>query len=146
MRVRTNAKKRIRYSGTSRKMYPATTALRIPIVRNTCGIVSPIEISTPTISALAIMKSAFRMLLAAMIRARWLGAECRNRVARRRRQAARGEVKVDREHAHADRAERHQADLDVAARQHFAQQRADADADREDDEEQRRDLPVALEH
>ena len=31
--------------------------------------------STPTITELAIMNSAFRMLLAAMMRARWLGAE-----------------------------------------------------------------------
>jgi len=32
-------------------------------------------ISTPTRIALAIMNSAFRMLFAAMIRARWLGGE-----------------------------------------------------------------------
>ena len=49
----------------------------------------------------------------------------------RRRQRMTGEEQVDREHAHADRAERHQADLDAPLRQLFAHQRADADADRE---------------
>ena len=128
------------------------------------------------------MNSALRMLLAAMMRARWLGWRAHldqrvhrhaveageqrqqdqvghhapvracsarkppRRVAGRRRQAARREVEVDREHAHADRAERHQADLDMAARQHFAQQRADADADREHHQQQRRDLLVAVQH
>ena len=132
-------------------------------------------------TALAIMNSALRMLLAAMIRARWLGCDAqldqrvhrhavqpgrerqqrqvghdapvrrvtqerREALAGHRRQPARGEVEVDREHAHADGAERHQADLDVAARQHLAEQRADADADREDDEQQRRDPLVAVQH
>jgi len=37
-------------------------------------------------------------------------------------------------------------DLDVAPRQHLAQERADADADREHDQKQRRDLLVAVQH
>ena len=61
-------------------------------------------------------------------------------------QAARGEVQVDREHAHAECAEGHQADLDMAARERFAQQRADGDADREHHQQQRGHLLVAAEH
>ena len=122
-------------------------------------------------SADTTMNSAFRMLLPAMMRERWLGsdgvwiactaARCRSR---RRRRSARGrrgrasapararksatprsrrparrrrEVQVDGEQRQADRAERHQADLDPAAREPLAQERADADADREDREQQR---------
>ena len=128
------------------------------------------------------MNSAFRMLLAAMMRARCVGwlrswisayigtlyrpanrpAAARSAITRqcaaaadvnwpsvmrgRGRQAARGEVQVDREHAHADRAQRHQADLHVPARQHLAQQRADADADREHHQQQRGHLLVAVQH
>gem|GEM_PF-3960181 len=61
-------------------------------------------------------------------------------------QPARGEVQVHREHRHADRADRHQADLHVAARQRLAQQRAHADADREHHQQHRGDLLVAVQH
>ncbi len=64
------------------------------------------------------------------------GEERAQRVAGRWREAARREVQVDREHAHADRAHRHQADLDMALAQHLAQQRAGADADREHHQQQ----------
>ncbi len=56
-------------------MRPATTALASPTARNTCGMVQPRPSSSPTASALAIMNSALRMLLAAMMRARWLAGE-----------------------------------------------------------------------
>ena len=42
-----------------------------------------------------------------------------------------GEVQVDGKHGHADRAKRHQADLDLVPGQALAEQRADANADRE---------------
>jgi hypothetical protein len=42
-----------------------------------------------------------------------------------------------------DRPERHEPELDLASRQPLAQQRADADADREDGEQQRGDVLVA---
>ena len=50
-------------------------AFSTPVTRNTCGIVKFSPSSTPTPSELTIMNSAFRMLLAAMMRARWLGCE-----------------------------------------------------------------------
>ena len=58
----------------------------------------------------------------------------------------RREVQVDRERGEADRAERHQADLDFVSGQAFAQQRADADAGGEHHEHQRDDLFAAAEH
>ena len=64
----------------------------------------------------------------------------------RRRQVVDGEVQVDREHAHPDGAERHQPDFYLPARQPLAQQRADADADREQHQQQRRDVRVAMQH
>ncbi len=41
---------------------------------------------------------------------------------RRWRQAARGEVQINRKHAHADRTQRHEADLDMPVGEHLAQQ------------------------
>mmetsp|Transcript_3271 Transcript_3271/g.5940 ORF Transcript_3271/g.5940 Transcript_3271/m.5940 type:complete len:209 (+) Transcript_3271:731-1357(+) len=61
-------------------------------------------------------------------------------------QAGGCEIEVDREHAHADGADRHQPDLDVALGHDLAQQRADADADREHRQQQRGHLRVAVQH
>ena len=47
------------------------------------------------------------------------------------RQPLAGQVQVDAEQRHPDRAERHQADLDHPARQARARERADGDAQRE---------------
>ena len=46
----------------------------MPVNKNTCGTVNPADSSAPAIKALAIMNRAFRMLLAAMMRARCVGA------------------------------------------------------------------------
>ena len=151
------------------------------MTRNSCGIDSPPPSSAIATAPRRTMNSAFRMLLAAMMRERCDGvasapgsarraARCRSRRTgrsargRRRRASAPGcarnastpgeagrvqvaarEPQVDREHGQADRAERHEADLDLAARQPLAQQRADADADREQREQQRDDVLVAAE-
>ena len=53
------------------------------------------------------------------------------------------EPQVDREHGEADRAERHEPDLHLAARQSLAQERPGADADREQREQERHDVLVA---
>ncbi len=70
----------------------------------------------------------------------------RQRIVRDQRLGMRGEVQVHREHRHADRAERHQADLHHAARELFAQHRAQADADREHRQQQRHHVLIAAEH
>jgi hypothetical protein len=78
---------------------------------------------------------------------RRLGDEGRQRKrGRRHRQAARCEVQVDGEHAHADGAQRHQADLHMPAREHLAQQRTGADADGKHHQQQRSHLFVAMQH
>ena len=51
-------------------MYSATTALRMPVTRNRYGIDRPAARSAIASPADATMNSAFRMLLAAMIRDR----------------------------------------------------------------------------
>ncbi|MNR49672.1 hypothetical protein D3C85_1690820 [compost metagenome] len=43
------------------------------VIKNSCGILLPADSSAPAITLLAIMNSAFRMLLAAMMRARCVG-------------------------------------------------------------------------
>ena len=63
-----------------------------------------------------------------------------------RRQAARGKVQVDGKHAHANRAQRHQANFNVAFAQHLAQQRAGSNAYRKNHQQQRRYLLVAVDH
>ncbi len=45
----------------------------MPVNRNTCGTLQPADSSAPAMTELPIMKSAFRMLLAAMMRARCVG-------------------------------------------------------------------------
>jgi hypothetical protein len=72
-RVSTKAAKRSRYSGTTTKTAPATTAFSSPTTRNTSGMPRPAFSSSPTPSELAMMKRALRMLLAAMMRARCEG-------------------------------------------------------------------------
>jgi hypothetical protein len=62
-----------------------------------------------------------------------------------RREAAAREIQVDREGGEPDRPEWHQPDLDLVPREPLAQQRADADADREDRKQQRGDVLVAAE-
>jgi hypothetical protein len=77
-------------------------------------------------SAATIMKSALRMLFAAMMRAR-------------------GEPEVDGEERHADGSEGNQADLDPARGQALARKGACPDSDREHPEEQRHHALVAPE-
>ena len=55
-----------------------------------------------------------------------------------------GEIQVDAEQRQANRAERHQADLDLVARQAFAQQGAGADADGKHRQQQHEDAVVAM--
>jgi hypothetical protein len=62
---------------------------------------------------------------------------------RRRREAAAREPQVDREHGEPDRAERDEPELDAPVRQALAQERPDADADREQREQERHDRLVA---
>ncbi len=50
---------------------------------------------------------------------------------RQRHEGRRSEVQIDRKNGHAQRAERHKTDLDLATRKALAGERADADADRE---------------
>jgi transposase len=69
-RVSTKAPKRSRYSGTSVKTPSATTAFNSPVARNTCGTVKLKASNAPAPTALTMMNNAFRMLLAAMMRAR----------------------------------------------------------------------------
>ncbi|MNM82627.1 hypothetical protein D3C81_946600 [compost metagenome] len=65
----------------------------------------------------------------------------------RARHAGRGgEGQVEAEHGQADGAERHQADLHLLARQAFAEQRADADAEGEHGEQQGHAALAAAEH
>jgi hypothetical protein len=63
-----------------------------------------------------------------------------------RHEMAAREPQVDREYREADRAERHEADLDLAPRQLLAEQRPDADSDREHREEQREHVLAAAQH
>ena len=51
-------------------MYAATTALSSPVTRKTSGMLRPAPSSRPAPSELTMMNNAFRMLLAAMMRAR----------------------------------------------------------------------------
>ena len=76
----------------------------------------------------------------------WQGQEFAQAQRPGRRQAARSEVQVDGEQTHADRAQRHQADLDMALAQQLAEQRAGADADRKHHQQQRGDLFIAMQH
>ena len=55
-------------------------------------------------------------------------------------------IKIGREDAHADGAQRHEADFHMASAQHLAQQRADAYAYREHHQQQRGHLLVAAQH
>jgi len=57
-----------------------------------------------------------------------------------------GEVQVDREQAQAERAERYEAQLDAAAGQLLAEQRAGGDADGERHEQERGDFLAAVQH
>ena len=61
-------------------------------------------------------------------------------------QATRGKVQIHRKHAHANRPQRHQADLYMAAAQYLAQQRTGADTDGEHHQQQRGHLRVAVQH
>ena len=45
----------------------------MPVSKNTCGTENPADNKAPASSALAIMNSAFKMLFAAMMRARCVG-------------------------------------------------------------------------
>jgi hypothetical protein len=58
----------------------------------------------------------------------------------------RGEIEIDAEQRQADRAERHQADFDMLARHPLAEQRTEADADRENGEQQRHRRFAAAQH
>ncbi|CAJ7684003.1 Uncharacterised protein [Burkholderia pseudomallei] len=55
-------------------MYDATTTFSSAVTRKIPGMLTPAFVSSIAISADTIMKSAFRMLFAAMIRARCVGA------------------------------------------------------------------------
>ena len=48
-------------------------ALAMPVIRNTWGMLQPAASRAPASTAEAIMNSAFRILLAAMMRARCVG-------------------------------------------------------------------------
>ena len=54
-------------------MYAATAAFIRPTTRKSCGSVRPARSRPIAISAATIMKSAFMMLFAAMMRARCVG-------------------------------------------------------------------------
>ena len=56
-------------------MGPSRMAFSKPVIKNTCGMLRLALSNAPTPSELTIMNSAFKMLLAAMMRARWLGIE-----------------------------------------------------------------------
>jgi hypothetical protein len=58
----------------------------------------------------------------------------------------RGEIEIDTEQRQADRAERHQADFDMLAGHPLAEQRTEADTDREGGEQQRHRRLAAAEH
>ncbi|MCY1226958.1 hypothetical protein D9M72_392110 [compost metagenome] len=75
-----------------------------------------------------------------------LGQEAADAGERGRRLPVAGKVQVDGEHRHADRAERHQPDLDMAPGQPLAQQRAGADAQRKHRQQQRDHVLVAAQH
>ena len=65
--------KRSRYSGSSRNTSAPTSTFSSAVARNTSGTLKPAPSMALAPSALTIMNSAFRMLLAAMMRARSLG-------------------------------------------------------------------------
>ena len=64
----------------------------------------------------------------------------------RRGQAPAGEVQIDRKHRHANGAQRHQANLHMAAAEHLTQQGTRANADRKHHQQQRSHLFVATQH
>ena len=64
----------------------------------------------------------------------------------RRRQAAHRKIQVNGKHAHANCAQRHQANFYMAAAEHLAQQRTDADTDRKHHQQQRSHMLIAMQH